>query len=261
MFDLPKSHFYRYLQIRHFVKKNFPSFPILPLDNAFDNLLSLSPHQRGLISVLYNHIFNTPPAPQSLQGIRELWEEDLGKALREDQWEAALDLVHTSSPCARHSLIQLKVLIRVHWTQNFPDVDPSCARCKSQSADHIHMFWSCPHLKTYWADIFQACSVMCCVNIPPNSICAISAFTEETCSLKGKFHVVIAFTSWLARLLIILIWKEQTPPTFSRWIRDTMSFLKLEKIRYTLKGSIQSSERTWTPFLTYYESIQRPLQQ
>ena len=186
--------------------------------------------------------------------------------MREDQWEAALDLVHTSSPCARHSLIQLKILLRVHWTRAklakiFPDVDPSCPRCKSQPADHIHMFWSCPFLRTFWADIFHAYSTMFGVVIPPNPLCAIFGFTDETRSLKGRAHVVIAFTSLLARRLILLLWKEQTPPTFSRWIRDTMSLLKLEKIRYTLKGSIQSFERTWTPFLSYYESIQSPLQE
>lgn len=263
-FDLPKSQFYRYLQIRHFVQKNFPSFPNRPLDNTIDKLLSLSPKQRGLISVIYHNICSI--SPQSLQGIRELWENDLGTVMRDDQWEAALRLVHTSSPCARHSLMQLKVILRIHWTaaklaKVFPNVDPSCPRCKSQTADLLHMFWSCPHLRTYWADIFRAYSTMCSASIPPNPLCAIFGFTEETRSLKGKFHVVIAFTSLLARRLILLMWKDKKPPTFNRWIRDTMSFLKLEKIRYTLKGSIQSFERTWTPFLTYYRSLQSPLQQ
>lgn len=110
--DLPKSHFFRYLQARHFVQKNFASFPNLPLDNVIDNLLSLSPHQKRVISVLYNHICNI--SSKSLQVTRELWEDDFEEVMREDQWEAALDLVHTSSPCARHSLIQLKILLRVH---------------------------------------------------------------------------------------------------------------------------------------------------
>ena len=82
------------------MQKNIASFPNLPSDNATDNILSLSPHRKGLISVLYNQICNI--SPQSLQETRKLWEEDLGEVMREDQWEAALDLVHTSSPCARH---------------------------------------------------------------------------------------------------------------------------------------------------------------
>ncbi|KAF3844323.1 hypothetical protein F7725_007486 [Dissostichus mawsoni] len=59
--------------------------------------------------------------------------------------------------------------------------------------------------------------------------------------------------------LILLSWKDQAPPNFTRWIRDTMHFLKLEKIRYTLKGSVQKFTKIWTPFLNYYDSLQIPL--
>lgn len=261
-FDLPKSHFFRYLQIRHFVQKNIPSFPQLPPINTIDNIISLSPQGKGLISRLYGIINNI--SPHSLQEVRQLWEKDLGQEMREDQWEAALDLVHTSSPCARHSLIQLKIILRVHWTKAklakiFPNMDSSCPRCQNQPADLFHMFWSCPLLQAFWTDIFNAYSVMSGTTIPPNPICAIFGFTDETRSIKSDFYIVIAFTSLLARRQILLQWKEQRPPTFRKWINDTMSFLKLEKIRYTLKGSIQRFERTWNTFLTYYDSIQEPI--
>ena len=42
---------------------------------------------------------------------------------------------------------------------------------------------------------------------------------------------------------------------------DTAHVFLETGIRYTLKGSIQSFERTWTPFLSYYDSIQTPLQE
>lgn len=60
-FDLPKSHFYRYVHVRHFVQRYIVSFPNLPIDNIIDNLLSLAPHQKGLISMLYYHIRNISP--------------------------------------------------------------------------------------------------------------------------------------------------------------------------------------------------------
>lgn len=151
--------------------------------------------------MLYHHINNI--SPQSRQGIRQLWEDDL-------------DLVHSSSPCARHSLIQLNIILRVHWTKAklakiFPDVYPSCPHCKSQPADLLHMFWPCPLLRTSWTDIFQAYSTMSGVRIPPNPICAIFGFTDGTHSLRSKLHVVIAFTSLPARRQILLLWKEKDP--------------------------------------------------
>ncbi|KAF3849718.1 hypothetical protein F7725_019437 [Dissostichus mawsoni] len=43
----------------------------------------------------------------------------------------------------------------------------------------------------------------------------------ETGYLKGKTQAVIAFTSLIPRRLILLSWKDQAPPNFTRWIRDT----------------------------------------
>ena len=80
-----------------------------------DHILSLSPLCKGLISVLYNCISNI--SPHSLQDVRRNWEYDLGEDFTDDQWKAVLDLVHTSSPCTRHSVIQLKIVLRAHLTK------------------------------------------------------------------------------------------------------------------------------------------------
>ena len=193
----------------------------------------------------------------SLQDVRRNWESDLGENFRDVQWKAVLDLVHTSSPCARHRVIQLKIVLRAHLTKSrlvkiFPNVDPSCPHCKGQPADYVHMFWSCPKLTTFWVNIFGACSKMLQRVITPNPVCALFGFTPENRSL-------IAFTSLIARRLILLSWKDQAPPSFTGWITDIMHFLKLEKIRYTLKGSLQKCRKVWAPFLEYYEILQIPL--
>ena len=57
--------------------------------------------------------------------------------------------------------------------------------------------WSYPLLRTFWADIFHAYSTTFGVVIPPNPLCAIFGFTDKTRFLKGRAHVVIAFTSLL----------------------------------------------------------------
>ena len=139
------------------------SFPDFPMDNAIDHILSLSPYCKGLISILYNNICEI--IPHSLQDVRRLWENDLGEKMRDDQWETVLRLIQLFSPCARHSLIQLKVVLRAHLTKArlakiFPNMDPSCPRCKGQPADYIH-------------NIFNAYSKMFQKDIAPNAICII----------------------------------------------------------------------------------------
>ena len=118
------------------------------------------------------------------------------------------------------------------------------------------MFWSCPSLTKFWSDIFNAYSKRFRKVISPNPICALFGFTPETRSIRGKAFVVIAFTSLLARRLILLACKQTTPPSFTRWIKETMYFLKLEKIKFTHRGSAQKFKEIWTPFLDFYESLQ-----
>ena len=104
----------------------------------------------------------------------------------------------------------------------------------NQQTIYIHMFWSCPKHYTLWASIFGAYSEMLQRVITPNSVCALFGLTPEN-------RFLIAFSSLIARrlclTLILLSWKNQAPPNFTRWIRDVMHFLKLEKIQYTLKGA------------------------
>lgn len=77
--------------------------------------------------------------------------------------------------------------------------------------------------------------------------------------LPNKAYVVIAFSTLLARRLILLKWKQQAPPSFTQWIKDVLYFLKLEQIKCTLKASSQTFVKIWRPFLNYYDSLQEPL--
>lgn len=98
------SHFFRFLQIRSFIKKVFVSFPGLHPTWPMDTLLDLKPHSRGLISSKYSII--TSIDPQNLEDIHKDWQSDLRREITDGEWEDALNHVHSSSPCARHGLVQ-----------------------------------------------------------------------------------------------------------------------------------------------------------
>lgn len=121
----------------------------------------------------------------------------------------------------------------------------------------MHMFWLCPNLSTFWLSIFKAFSKMFGTQLDPDPICALFGLTPEKSRavLPAKAYVVIAFTTLLARRLILFRWKQQAPPSFSHWVKDVMYFLKLEKIKYTLKGSSQS----FFIFFTFMTPCRSPL--
>ena len=56
-------------------------------------------------------------------------------------------------------------------------------------------------------------------------------------NLLMKKANIVAFTSLIARLWILLGWKSQAPPSVGLWLKDIMGFLKLEKIEFSVRGS------------------------
>ena len=92
--------------------------------------------------------------------------------LTDQQWTAALNLVHTSSICTRHGLIQCKLMYRIHYTNAklariYPTVSDACNRCNQSPANHFHMFWSCPKLTNFWQNIFDTLGGAYGKTIPP----------------------------------------------------------------------------------------------
>lgn len=111
-FNLPKSHFFMYLQIRHFLRCQIPSFPQAPDVNIADALLNLQPSRRGLISIIYNKLQGIRQAP--FDNIKIAWEQDLNLSFSEEMWDTIFKLINSTSLCAHHCLLQFKVVHRTH---------------------------------------------------------------------------------------------------------------------------------------------------
>jgi len=143
-FNILKSHFFRYLQIRDFVRKKMVNFPNAPPPSDLDTILSVDPCTKGSMCKLVNIIVNLQFSSDNL---RIVWCQDIGTDIKEETWKAVLNRVYSSSLCARHRLIQCKVVHRAHWSKTRlarfnPSIDQECDRCHSGSATLIHMFWS-----------------------------------------------------------------------------------------------------------------------
>lgn len=152
-FGLPQSHHFRFFQIRDFARKGYHPFPELPPETPLDTLLATKTRLKGAITRIYNTLTNINPQP--IANTRTLWEEDLGTPLFNDVWESVLKQVHSSSSCSRYSLIQFKIVHRVHLTK------AKLARIYPSTDLHvtlIHIFWTCSTLPTFWLAIFNSLS-------------------------------------------------------------------------------------------------------
>lgn len=111
-FELPTSHFFRFLQIRHFIKTKYPHFPNHPPGSPTDSLLALDHAQKRSISIILNSIDSLKPDPAAQ--LKQTWEQEIGVPIRDNQWDQSLKLVHSASMCARHGLLQCSLQSTLH---------------------------------------------------------------------------------------------------------------------------------------------------
>ena len=60
---LPLSHFYRYLQIRHFVQKGYHPFSEIPPETPIDTLSAIDFNLKGTIKKIYTVLGNMNLSP------------------------------------------------------------------------------------------------------------------------------------------------------------------------------------------------------
>lgn len=257
-FDIPKTHFFRYLQIRSFVAKHFITYPGLPPACPLEDCLRSGTIVRGQISRTYALLHHIKP--ESLSNLKKSWESDLNLQISEDLWDLSISRIHSTSICIRHCLIQLKVFHRSYLTKAklakiYNTSDDGCPRCGQSPATMNHMFWSCNDLSRFWVAIFKVFSHICNRIIDHNPITAIFGVIPNQYGLNSYQSNAVAFLSLLARRLILQKWKDARPPSFIQWVKEVMMCLQLEKLRYCLRGAQNKYYKTWTPFIEYVEKL------
>ena len=130
-YALQQQGFFRYLQVRSYVRLHLPGFQRAGPDKLDDCLKQFAGF-KNIISCLYSTLQSLAPA--SSNTIKAGWEAELGVQLSEETWDKCLRYVNTCSINTRHCLIQFKILHRLHYLKIrlhriFPDVAPQCDKC------------------------------------------------------------------------------------------------------------------------------------
>lgn len=77
-FNIPNSHLFRYLQICHFIQKQFPHYPNL------DQFVNLHWQHKHLTSLIYTKNNSLSPDPTNIYKVR--WEQDLTFKITDNKW-------------------------------------------------------------------------------------------------------------------------------------------------------------------------------
>ncbi len=126
--NLPSSHLFRYVQIRHCASSLFSGFPSLPTKSPWEEAYKLNLHIGGIISKIYAIILSKDNY-HNIKIIRA-WEEELDLELEDDYWSRVLEKIRTTTSCARLSFIQFKTIHRAHLSKaKLSKIFPLCFRC------------------------------------------------------------------------------------------------------------------------------------
>uniref|UniRef100_A0A3P8NB56 ribonuclease H n=1 Tax=Astatotilapia calliptera TaxID=8154 RepID=A0A3P8NB56_ASTCA len=78
--NLPATNLFRYFQARHCTSALFPSYPLLPNVQPWEEFLSLKPNKKSIISLIYKQLMDLNL--HSVAKIRGAWERELGVLFR-----------------------------------------------------------------------------------------------------------------------------------------------------------------------------------
>lgn len=252
-YHLTHSHFFRYLQIRHYVQQTYSDYRIQQEEHCFYNLVRQAPDSRHMVSQFVS-LFSTQVITSS-DYLRVAWEKEAGISLSDNIWSEILKRIHSCSINARLQLIQFKIVHRLHYSKTrlhkiYPAVSPMCDRCQVAEGTLSHAFCSCLKLQRYWEDIFSWYSVAYDHTLPPEMELAIFGYSDTVSSLPDHLQLALMLGMVVAKRIILKDWKATAPPCFQKWLAEMVSVLNLEKIRLNESKSLNFS-KIWGPFLQH----------
>lgn len=257
-FNLERKHFFKYLQLRSFVKGNQNNTTTRPVHSHLEKIMLKDSLKRGTISECYRLI--TSSSWESSQCKLKAWEENLELKISEEEWKAACAEAHTMSINTRLRLIQYKWLMRTYVTpaelnkynKNIPDVCPKCMEAKGTL---FHCIWQCMRIKTFWEEVRVITERILSkqVLLDPKLFLLGLYPDKHTYSKSEKVFLNICMLN--AKKSIALLWKTEHSPSTTQWIKQMLSTLPLERITYILKAKSQKFDMIWTPFINYVKDL------
>lgn len=258
-YQLPDKDFFKYLQLRDFIRVNLQGQWNLPKLSPIEALFHDGQPMVRTISKVYDALlpFLSIREPERF---RLRWERDLGIEIDPELWR---DLCRDGVTCtlnARYRLIQFNFLHQTYYTPSKlhgfnPSLSPLCFRCGLVEGTFLHSTWQCSKLQGFWQGICDAISTIHGVTFPMDpEICLLgnSSNSNLTHSYSIKLTGILLA---IAKKCITMKWKSDLPVPIKMWLSEVNNCIPLEKITYSLRNNIQLFYKIWQPFITYMENL------
>lgn len=169
---LPRTNFFKYLQVRHFVISEqggrLQPLEQMPLDTCASRYLCDKQGVRRFISYIYLDISQL--MEWETLGVKRKWEEELEWNCKEEEWEALCKSSQYFFLYTRHKITQYNLIHIIYYTperlhKRNVQCSQFCQRCKSGIGKLLHLLWACPCLNSCWPSVLNVLTTITGITI------------------------------------------------------------------------------------------------
>lgn len=252
-FNIDAKHFFKYLQIRHFITKTQNSLS-LPSLNSIEMIAVNYCGKPGLISRFYQIITTKPK--ESSEDKRRAWCLDLKEEITVEEWKYACLQSQVQTINTRFKLLQYKWLMRIYITPvaqhrmdpNTPDL---CFKCGTHKGTLFHCLWECSIIQEFWKEIITTLSKVIDTSLPVCPKLCILGLFPKNCALSKYEKSMVIYSLLEAKHKIALSWKSMYRPCKQKWAEGLLHCIAMEKLTYLIKGKYNRFVKIWDAFMEF----------
>lgn len=253
-YSIPKKHFFKYLQLKHFISSKHHQVSYEPPLSCLEGIVLKHMHGKQQISILYAALVSHDK--ESSHDRRRAWSLDIKEDIEEAEWMTACSKAQSQTINTRMKLLQHKWLMRTYITPEklnkwSPDIPDTCVKCLIEKGTLIHCVWECPKLVAFWKTVVRTLSRITGIQVPCSAKLCILGIYPDNFFFNSKCKTLINFGLLQARRMVALSWRETEVSSTQSWIREMAMCVTLEKLTYVIRGKAQEFEEVWTPLMDF----------
>ena len=249
--DLDTTAFFRFLQVRsrfeHIRKET-------DLDDPISNIF-IDAYQRksnkGVISRIYKGLMSKKS--HNTDYVRRKWETEGNLLISEEDW---LDVCRSQWKCSSSLSwrefswkFMVGFFITPKQKAHFTGGEAACWRqCGHQEANHWQIFWECPVVESFWAELHKVLSGLFNTNLP----------LQFSTLFLGNADLQVTADEYLFDILITAgkkaltrRWLLPDPPTIQEWISIVNDVYLMERITSSLRLQKITFTKRWAKWVKY----------